>query len=232
MFLAYSCATPEQSPDNKRYDAAPGMMDDLNRQIDDFNANRMPRLGIHPIEQRVSRIEYDKEKDVVRCYDGDNNNFLTLERQSDGRFKGTIETKFHSLEDETGMREWGKIKHDFFLPKDSLGKNPSNSTTQSKPNALDGVCFGLPDDFSGRLNEIQELFVPEGLRDAFCIESVREISSAKLAEEIKGKEIVAEEVVNGKRHVALLDYRCADFGNGVSGSMRVIERYRIVESKQ
>jgi hypothetical protein len=90
-------------------------------------------------------------------------------------------------------------------------------------------CFGLPADFSGRLDPREEAKVPAGLRGAFYIESVQEITSADLKSRLDGQEKVAEEAVHGIRYVALKDYRCVDFGKGVSGMMIVIERYRVLD---
>jgi len=88
-------------------------------------------------------------------------------------------------------------------------------------------CFGIPCNFSGRLSEDQEHNVPEQLRGAFYIESVQDITNSTLADKVKSQEKLAEETRDGQTYVAIRDYRCVEFGNGVSGQMIVIERYRI-----
>jgi len=88
-------------------------------------------------------------------------------------------------------------------------------------------CFGIPCNFSGRLSEDQERNVPQQLRGAFYVESVQDITKSTLAEKVKSQTKLAEEARDGQTYVAIRDYRCVDFGKGVSGQMIVIERYRI-----
>lgn len=88
-------------------------------------------------------------------------------------------------------------------------------------------CFGIPCEFSGKLTAEQERSIPSGLRGAFYVESLRPINKGTLAQELKHKEKLAEEVRDGATYVALKDYRCVEFGSGVSGMMIVVERYRI-----
>jgi hypothetical protein len=97
----------------------------------------------------------------------------------------------------------------------------------SPPSAKTASCFGIPCDFSGKLSAEQEKCVPPELRGAFHVESVRNISAIELAGELKRKEKLAEESRDGSRYVALRDYRCVTFPNGVSGMMIVVERYRV-----
>ena len=103
----------------------------------------------------------------------------------------------------------------------------SPASRDSARTTSQGECFGVPYSFSGRLSPDQEARVPEALRGAFYIESVRHMTSTNFEMRAKDREIIAEETRNGERYVALRDYRCVDFGNGVSGLMIVVERYRI-----
>jgi hypothetical protein len=88
-----------------------------------------------------------------------------------------------------------------------------------------GECFGIVNSFSGTLSDEQERMVPEGLRDAFMIESLRQIKATDLAKKLKVRTQVAEETRENKRYVALRDYRCVHFSAELSGQMIVIERY-------
>ena len=89
------------------------------------------------------------------------------------------------------------------------------------------TSFGIPNTFSGKLSREQEGNVPEALRNAFYVESTRDISPAQLAEELKTKTRLVEETRKGDTYVALRDFRHVDFGEGTSGHMIVIERYRL-----
>jgi hypothetical protein len=93
--------------------------------------------------------------------------------------------------------------------------------------AVPGSCFGLPCAFSGRLTVDEEKGVPAALHGAFHIESVRGIGRAEVEKVLAHKEKVAEETHDGATWLAVKDYRCVDFGNGTSGMMIVIERYRV-----
>jgi hypothetical protein len=95
--------------------------------------------------------------------------------------------------------------------------------------AAPGSCFGLPSAFSGRLTPDQEQGVPAALHGAFYIESARQVGHAEVAKVLAHKEKVAEETHDGATWLAVKDYRCVDFGNGTSGMMIVIERYRVRE---
>jgi hypothetical protein len=105
---------------------------ELNLQIERFNANRslIPDKGISPIEQRVSRVEYEKEKDEVRCYDARGAVFLTLQRQPDGRFKGILQVKYHELVNPE-RHSWGTVQAEFWLPGGSFPKVPSPAAAPS-----------------------------------------------------------------------------------------------------
>ena len=119
-------------------------------------------------------------------------------------------------------------------PPASRADLPQVSGPDLPPAASPGppaACFGLAPDFSGRLNRQQEAIVPEALRGAFYVESVSDITATELSATLgnKQKEKVADELHAGTKYVALKDYRCVDFGNGVSGMMIVIERRRVVD---
>lgn len=94
----------------------------------------------------------------------------------------------------------------------------------------EGKSFGIPNEFSGRLSDEQERLVPKALRGAFIVESLRTILETDLEKALRYKTLVAEESCEGKRYVALQDFRCVHFSDDVSGQMIVIERY-VVEAK-
>jgi hypothetical protein len=91
----------------------------LNKQIDDFNANRMPNMGVKPVDQRVSKVKYDPKLDQVLSFDRNEKEFLVLKRETDGRFKGVIEVPFHQLAgaEPDGSRSWGHVIAEFHLEK-------------------------------------------------------------------------------------------------------------------
>jgi len=91
------------------------------------------------------------------------------------------------------------------------------------------MCFGIPNDFSGHLNEAQEQELPAAVRGAYYVESVREISAADLAQMKQGKQEFAEERVRACKFVAVRGYRCVSFPGGMTGQMIVVERYRVVD---
>jgi hypothetical protein len=91
-----------------------GPIADLNAQIERFNGERPGQMGISPIEQRVARIERDR--DTVTCFDSQGTAFLTLKQQGDGRFAVTLEIPFHELPKPEGHR-WGHVLAEFSLPK-------------------------------------------------------------------------------------------------------------------
>jgi hypothetical protein len=92
-----------------------------------------------------------------------------------------------------------------------------------------GTCFGIGNDFSGKLSDEQERRVPEEIRGAFYVESVCEVTAAGLPARTKGKTTLAEESHDGARYVAVRDYRCVGFANGASGWMIVIGRYCVID---
>ena len=97
----------------------PAAVASLNEQIEKFNANRIPPMGVSPIDQRVSRVEYDAQRDQVTSFDQDGNVFLVLERQPDGRFKAVLEVPFHEPVDlrADGRHAWGHVLAEFYLEK-------------------------------------------------------------------------------------------------------------------
>ena len=106
----------------------------------------------------------------------------------------------------------------------------SSEPTRPNPHAIGDAdkCFGISNDFSGRLSDEQERSAPDELRGAFYVESVRKVTGAELSERTKGKTKLAEESRDGTRYVAVRDYRCVGFPNGASGMMIVIERYCVI----
>lgn len=86
----------------------------LNQQIESFNANRQPDMGISPIEQRVARIKVDSEAGQIQCFDKKGHVLLTLQKQEDGRFKGILKVKYHELAKPEG-HSWGHVHAEFYL---------------------------------------------------------------------------------------------------------------------
>ena len=93
---------------------------ELNEQIEDYNATRTPGRGMSPISQRVWRVAYDGQQDVVHCYDQEGDSFLTLERQPDGRFKGIIQVEYHELFDPEEGHSWGHVLVELYLDGDEF----------------------------------------------------------------------------------------------------------------
>ncbi len=91
----------------------------LNKQIIDFNDTRRPNMGVSPIERRVSRVIYDKERREVHCLDEDGTEFLILRRESDGRFKGIVKTPYHqaAFSGPGNSHSWGHVLAEFYLEK-------------------------------------------------------------------------------------------------------------------
>jgi hypothetical protein len=92
-----------------------------------------------------------------------------------------------------------------------------------------GTCFGIRNDFSGRLSQEQESRIPDSLRGASCVESVCNVTAAELTEMIKGKTKLAVETRGRSNYVAVRDFRCVHFGKGTSGMMLVVERYCVID---
>jgi hypothetical protein len=94
----------------------------LNKQIEAFNADRMPDMGITPISQRVSRVKYNPERDEVTSFDESGQVFVILCRDTDRRFLGTVETPFHQLafSGPGGEHMWGHVLAKFYLEKDAF----------------------------------------------------------------------------------------------------------------
>jgi len=88
----------------------------LNRQIEEFNANRMPNRGVSPIDKRVSRVEYDPKLDQLATFDQEGKLFLVLKRD-DGRFKGVLAQPYHELafSGPDGSHSWGRVLAEFYL---------------------------------------------------------------------------------------------------------------------
>ena len=121
-------------------------------------------------------------------------------------------------------------------PPDEQTNVGANQSADSRPvgshelpaDELAGKSFAIANTFSGKLSEEQERTVPEALRGAFTIESLQAITATDLAKELQAKNLVAEETHDGKRYVALQDFRCVQFSDDVSGQMIVIERYLVI----
>jgi len=108
------------SPDSPRQRGHAGdAVADLNRQIEKFNDERPGNMGITPIAQRVSRVQYIAGRDVVNCFDRKGTLFLVLTRQPDGRFNGSVRTKYHELPKPEG-HSWGEVIAEFTLPREAF----------------------------------------------------------------------------------------------------------------
>lgn len=117
-------------------------------------------------------------------------------------------------------------------PTNGLVKAPDDSNRDdahgSNGAAPESRVFGIASDYSGKLTEEEENAVPEPLRGAFYIESMRQITTTELEKELKLKALIAEENRDGSRFVALKDFRHVQFSDEVSGQMIVIERYLVI----
>ena len=98
-----------------------GARGSLNKQIEKFNADRKltPTMSIHPIDRRVSRVEYDRRLDQVTTFDQDDKPFIVLKREPDGRFKGVLEQPYHELafSGPDGSHSWGHVLAEFYTGK-------------------------------------------------------------------------------------------------------------------
>jgi hypothetical protein len=111
--LLTGCSSPEPARKSAHTGDA---VADLNRQIEKFNGERPADMGITPIAQRVSRAEYVPARDIVNCFDENGALLLMLSRQPDGRFKGSLKTKYHELPKPEG-HSWGEVVAEFTLPR-------------------------------------------------------------------------------------------------------------------
>ncbi len=92
----------------------------LNKQIEEFNTDRPPPMGITPISQRVSRVEHHGANDEILCFDQTGNVFLVMKREADGRFKGIVETPYHeaAFSGPGESHSWGYVLAEFYLEKE------------------------------------------------------------------------------------------------------------------
>jgi hypothetical protein len=92
-------------------------IDLIDKQIDDFNASRIPNMGISPIERRVHRIERNKKQDEIVCYDQNDEIFFIMNRETDSRFKGIVETPYHqaAFSGPNNSHSWGHVLVEFYL---------------------------------------------------------------------------------------------------------------------
>jgi hypothetical protein len=97
-----------------QHDGASDAVAERNRQIEKSNAKRPGDMGITPIAQRVSRVEYDSDRDTDHAHHGNGTSFLVVTRQPDGRFKGTLAVKFHELP-KPERHAWGEVTAEFTL---------------------------------------------------------------------------------------------------------------------
>ena len=107
------------SPVPDSLSARSAAVDSLNRQIAFFNDNRIPGMGVFPIEQQVSRVKYSKETDRVECFDWKGEVFLTLSRMPCGRFEGAMSVEYHEPPGlgADGTHSWGHVIAKFYLER-------------------------------------------------------------------------------------------------------------------
>jgi hypothetical protein len=133
LFLT-GCHSPKSG---RQVAGAESAVADLNGQIEKFNAERRGDMGITPIAQRVSHVDYAPAQGTLSCFDARGALFLVLTRQADGQFKGSLKTKYHELPKPEG-HSWGEIVAEFVLPHEMFqpdgaanGSQPSRSETNS-----------------------------------------------------------------------------------------------------
>lgn len=114
--MLFGCA---QSPVQNQGAKLPAI-DSMNRQISEFNANRIPNMGVKPIDKRVSRVEHDPKLEQITTFDQNGKPFSVLKRQPDGRFKGVLEQPYHELpfSRPDGSHSWGHVFAEFYLEKE------------------------------------------------------------------------------------------------------------------
>lgn len=122
MGFILGCRQSSAEKDAKPVPATTDAVASLNKQIDEFNASRMPNMGVTPIDKRVSRVEFDPKSDEVTAFDQDDTTFLVLKMESSGRFKGILKQPYHQLvgSGPDGSHSWGHILAEFYLKKDSF----------------------------------------------------------------------------------------------------------------
>jgi hypothetical protein len=96
-----------------------------------------------------------------------------------------------------------------------------------KPKETATSSFGLPNDFSGQINDKVREKLPAALRNAWYVETLKDITPEGLAERLKDREELSRESYDGQTYVAVKDTRSVHLDNGVSGMVFVIERYRL-----
>lgn len=94
----------------------------LNQQIEEFNENRIPTMGIAPIRRRVARVEHRPKRRQVVAFDEEGKPFLVLKQRPDGRFRGVLEQAYHQLvgAGADGSHPWGHVLARFRLEKGML----------------------------------------------------------------------------------------------------------------
>lgn len=109
----------EYAKEKRKREEEKAAVDSLNKQIEKFNANRMPNMGVTPIDKRVSRVEYDSKLGQIATFDQDGKPFFVLKRETDGRFKGTVKTPYHqaAFSGPGGSHSWGHVLAEFYLKK-------------------------------------------------------------------------------------------------------------------
>lgn len=113
--LLGGCAQPPAQPQSTNL----VVVDSLNRQIEEFNAQRDGNMGISPIDKRVSRVVYESESEQVRTFDQEGKPFIILKKEPDGRFKGVLEQPYHQLafSGPDDSHSWGHVLVEFYLEK-------------------------------------------------------------------------------------------------------------------
>jgi len=127
VLLLTGCYSPKSA---RQVAGAESAAAELNGQIEKFNAERRGDMGITPIAQRVSHVDYAPAQGTLKCFDAGGALFLVLTRQADGQFKGSLKTKYHELPKPEG-HSWGEIIADFVLPQEMF--QPGGPANGSQP---------------------------------------------------------------------------------------------------
>ncbi len=126
--LVLAGCTSSESPRHAalaQLSATSAAVTELNRQIEKFNAERPGDMGITPIAQRVSHVEYASARGTANCFDQKGTLFLVLSQQPDGPFKGSLKTAYHELPKPEG-HSWGQVTAEFTLPREMFRDGAAN----------------------------------------------------------------------------------------------------------
>ena len=119
LSVACGCSTTPAPKQSQLPQDGKAAVDLLNEQIKEFNDNRMPNMGVNPIDKRVSRIEHNPTLKHATAFYQDGKQFLILKLEPDGRFKGVLEQEYNQLvgSGADGSHSWGHVLAEFYLEK-------------------------------------------------------------------------------------------------------------------